>query len=236
MAAGRPMAPEIIEGIPTIELLTELKRRHQVLSRPPTRVAMLGPPCVGRQTQADAFRRAFGVCKISSADLFRPPAEDATGTKDDQAMAALTTLLKRPQCRRGFVLEGFPSTVVQADRLQKLLEEQKLPLQHAVFLDAPEEALLGRCKGRMVHEASGRRYHDEFKPPHEDGVDDFTGEKLVRPPVEDEKFREKLEKYKHDADLLRTFYDRSGMTRSVSAAAGTEEVAATVAAAVDGAS
>merc|ERR1719166_932603 len=135
--AGRGLAPEDLETLPTAELLNELKRRHQLLSRPPARVAVLGPPCAGKRTQAEALRRAYGICRVSGSDLL---AADGEGSPDDRAVSALMTLLSRPQCRRGFVLEGFPTTVAQAKTLQETFERAgKEPLGHAIFLEAPEE-------------------------------------------------------------------------------------------------
>merc|ERR1719188_573527 len=97
------LAPEDLEGVPTIELLNELKRRQSVLSRPSTRVALLGPPCVGKRTQAEAFRRAFGVCRVSGADLLAAAEEGAPSApaplSDELAVGTLAKLLDRPQCR-----------------------------------------------------------------------------------------------------------------------------------------
>lgn len=229
MAQARPLAPEDLEGVPTIELLNELKRRHHLLSRPRTRVAVLGPPCVGKRTQAEALRRAFGICRISSRDLLGQPnsgdGASSSGSSDERAMANLRTLLDRPQCRRGFVLEGFPFTASQAQRLQETLEERQTPLDAAVLLDAPEESLLERCRGRLLHAPSGRLYHDISKPPLDDGLDDFTGEALQRPEFSTEKFREELARYKADEALLRTFFAQKGLLREINGAGSAEEIA-----------
>mmetsp|Transcript_62963 Transcript_62963/g.111898 ORF Transcript_62963/g.111898 Transcript_62963/m.111898 type:complete len:235 (-) Transcript_62963:61-765(-) len=232
MAGGRMLAPEDLEGVPTIELLNELKRRHHVLNRPATRAALLGPPCVGKQVQAEAFRRAFGVCRIPVAELLQNSA-GASGSVDDRALTAVASYLERPQCRRGFILEGFPTTVVQAERLQRLLEKQEVPLQHAIFLDASEEQLLERCSGRLIHPATGRRYHDQFRPPLDQGVDDFTGEALIRPEFDAAKFQKNLASYREDGGLLHQFFSRAGLARDVSAAGSADEVATRVTSVVD---
>lgn len=233
-APARMLAPEELEGIPTIELLGELKRRHNVLNRPPTRVAMLGPPCVGKFTQAEQFRRAFGVCRIPASELLAEGAS-SSGSVDERVVSALTKYLERPQCRRGFVIDGFPTTVSQAERLQAALEKKKVPLQHAIFLDAAEEQLLERCSGRSLHPTSGRRYHDQFKPPIDEGVDDFTGEALTRPPADVEKLKEGIARYREDGGMLREFFRRSGLARDVMATNTADAAASAVVDAVEAA-
>jgi len=221
----RGVAPEELEGVSTHELLNELKRRHSVFSRPPLHAAVLGPPCVGKSTQAEAVRRAFGVCRVTLADLYK---EDTSGTasgSDERAFKHLEVILDKPQCRRGFVLEGFPQTAAQAQRLQSSLK-RRTPLEHVVVLDAPEEILQERCRGSLVHEASGRHYHDKFKQPFDEGLDDYTGEALVRPPNKEAQLPQNLERYKADADLLHQFYTKTSIVRNVDATGSIEEVGA----------
>mmetsp|Transcript_10688 Transcript_10688/g.26716 ORF Transcript_10688/g.26716 Transcript_10688/m.26716 type:complete len:235 (-) Transcript_10688:29-733(-) len=228
--AGRPVPPEALETVPTAELLNELKRRHHLLGRPPVHMALLGPPCVGKRTQAEALRRAFGICRISGSDLLAAGAA-AGGSSDEGAISALTDLLDRPQCRRGFVLEGFPTTAMQAKRMQESLERQGKPsLGDVVFLDAEEGALLERCRGRMLHEASGRLYHEQFKPPAEGCVDDFTGEPLTRTSHDQADFQSKCNKFREDVGLLKEFFKRTGLsTHEVNATAGGDVVSAAIA-------
>lgn len=143
--AGR-VSPEDLESVPTAELITELKRRHQLLNRPPKNVAVLGPPCAGKRSQADALRRAFGLCRLSlrqvEADgdavplgrrahgLGIPSKSDEDGSivirfssifihveRHESSRGKLKESLQRPECRRGFVLDGFPRTVAQAIRV-----------------------------------------------------------------------------------------------------------------------
>lgn len=218
--AGRTLPPEDIENIPTVELLNELKRRHAVLSRPPIRAAIVGPPCIGKRTQADAFRRAFGVCHVRAADIFRESgqASSDSGSADDRALTALSRFIDRPQCRRGFILEGFPSTAAQADGMQTKLQEMGVPLEHAFFLEASQDALQDRCRGRSMHERSGRRYHDEFKPPMDSNVDDYTGDPLVRKPFDEEQFTKDYGKHCESVEHLKEFFKRAGIARDIDAA------------------
>eukprot|EP00927_Polykrikos_kofoidii_P023001 TRINITY_DN21307_c0_g1_i1.p1 TRINITY_DN21307_c0_g1~~TRINITY_DN21307_c0_g1_i1.p1 ORF type:complete len:264 (-),score=43.80 TRINITY_DN21307_c0_g1_i1:81-818(-) len=221
MAKGR-LAPEDLERVSTAELLGELRRRHEVLSHPPTRVAILGPPCVGKQTQAEALRRGMSICRLSAPELFE--GDDTPGSADDRAVGKLVELIDRPQCRRGFVLEGFPQTATQAQKLDEVLAKRNVPLHHAIFLDAPEDQLLARCEGRLLHEASGRVYNEKFRPPVAAGVDDFTGDALTRPPHDVSKFQKNVEEYHSNAKFLKIFYDRAGLTRNIGAEGAIEDV------------
>eukprot|EP00928_Gymnodinium_smaydae_P011171 TRINITY_DN14152_c1_g6_i1.p2 TRINITY_DN14152_c1_g6~~TRINITY_DN14152_c1_g6_i1.p2 ORF type:complete len:268 (+),score=69.59 TRINITY_DN14152_c1_g6_i1:40-804(+) len=243
MAGQRGVAPEDLESLPTSSLLAELRRRHEVLGAPPTRLALLGPPCAGKRTQAEALRRALGVCRITGDDLQRISAAAAAEgggaqlTADERAVAAVESMLARPQCRRGFVLEGFPQTVAQAARLKEVLDKRGAPLEHAVFLEAPEDQLHERCSGRLRHEASGRQYHERFRPPAEAGIDDYTGEKLSRPCYDATEVGKRLQEYASSSSLLRTFFDRERLTRPIGVAgtASAEEVTTGILAAVRGA-
>jgi len=207
----RILGPEELGGVPTLELLNELKRRHNVLSRPPLRAAIVGPPCVGKHTQAELLRKNFGACHISAAELFG--GSNASG--DAGALEALEAKLGEPRCRRGFVLEGFPSTVAQGDRLKGLLDKLGRPLDHVVFLDADQDVLGDRCKHRMVHQGSGRRYNMKFAPPQTEGVDDYTGEPLSSPPHNEAEFSSTLEKSNQDTNMLAQWFAKLGIMRAV---------------------
>jgi len=213
--------------VPTIELLNELQRRHEALSRPPLRAAIVGPPCAGKYVQADAIRRAYAVCRITRDDLVDPEKGGSVG--DQPAMSTLKSILEQPQCRRGYILQGFPSTTAEAERLKRSLEQQKVPLEHVVFLEAEEEALLERNKGRHIHDASGRRYHEVSKPPIEAGKDDYTGEPLSRRSLEEADFQKALSEYRDAYRPLHKFFDKLGLARQVDASGKAEEVGKAVA-------
>eukprot|EP00746_Dinoflagellata_sp_MGD_P149102 gnl/MRDRNA2_/MRDRNA2_81177_c0_seq1.p1 gnl/MRDRNA2_/MRDRNA2_81177_c0~~gnl/MRDRNA2_/MRDRNA2_81177_c0_seq1.p1 ORF type:complete len:236 (-),score=41.38 gnl/MRDRNA2_/MRDRNA2_81177_c0_seq1:236-943(-) len=207
----RVLGPEELGGVPTLELLNELKRRHNVLSRPPLRAALVGPPCAGKHTQAELLRRDFGACHISAAELFG--GSNASG--DAGALQVLEAKLEEPRCRRGFVLEGFPTTVAQADGLQTFLGKIGRPLEHVVLIDAELDTLTERCKHRLVHQASGRRYNTKFAPPQTEGIDDFTGESLSASPYNEAEFSAQLQKSKQDTGMLRQWFDKIGIVRPI---------------------
>lgn len=222
-----PPSPEDLESVPTIEMLNELKRRHGILSRTPTRAIVLGPPCSGKRMIADHMRRGWGVCHITAADV-KGAAEKAAsagmkGSADDRSISAVLDFLDRPQCRRGFVLEGFPSTAVQAQRLHAELEKRKTPLEQALVLEAPEETLLERCRNRLFDEKSGRRYNAESKPPMEAGVDDYSGAKLVQK-HSDESFRSDAAQYGENAGHVLEYFARAGLAYSLPVTGSMDEV------------
>jgi len=222
------LAPEDLEGVSTAELLTELKRRHHVLSRPPARIALLGPPCVGKSTQAEAFRRGFGVCRISADEVLKAAAESKGASNDEKVVSVFTDMIKQPQCRRGFVVEGLPQSVPQAQRLQEALEQRGTPLMHTVFFDAAEDVLLERCAGRWVHEPSGRLYHEQTKPPGQEGLDDFTDEKLTPLKMPDEEFRKQADIFRKSSANLREFFSRSGLLKDIDANLSADQVASSL--------
>mmetsp|Transcript_41200 Transcript_41200/g.62243 ORF Transcript_41200/g.62243 Transcript_41200/m.62243 type:complete len:236 (-) Transcript_41200:80-787(-) len=220
----RPIAPEALETVPTSELLNELKRRHTLLSKANAYTALIGPPCVGKRTQAEALRRTYGICRISGEDLL------AAGKSDDAAISKLMELLERPVCRRGYVLEGFPQTAMQAKRLEEVLaKNDRPPLQEAIFMDAPDELLMERCKGKIVHEASGRIYHEQFKPPADGVKDDFTGEPLTQVPFAEAKFGDSCSKFRENVDLLKQYFSKTKVrTHIVDASAGGDVISGAI--------
>ena len=97
---------------------------------------------------------------------------------DDIVIGIIKDNLKRPDCRKGFVLDGFPRTVQQAEALDQMLKEDGTKLDKVVSLEVADELLVERITGRMIHKASGRSYHKKFNPPKVEGKDDATGEPL----------------------------------------------------------
>lgn len=99
---------------------------------------------------------------------------------DDIVVGLIEEAVQRPECRIGFVLDGFPRTLPQAQKLDEMLHKRGASIDNVLNFSVPEEILVERVTGRLVHPASGRSYHEKFHPPKKPGVDDVTGEPLIR--------------------------------------------------------
>ncbi|MCC5887360.1 MAG: adenylate kinase [Gammaproteobacteria bacterium] len=181
------------------------------------RIILLGAPGAGKGTQAQFITERFGIPQISTGDMLRAArkAETALGKKADSYMSAgelvpddlIIALVKEriaeADCAKGFLLDGFPRTIPQA----QALEDAGVDIDHVIEIDVADEEIVKRLSGRRVHEGSGRVYHIEFNPPQREGVDDVTGEPLVqRVDDREETVRKRLEVYQEQTRPLVAFY------------------------------
>ena len=181
------------------------------------RVILLGAPGAGKGTQAEFICERYEIPKISTGDMLR--AARAAGTPlgqeadrymsagdlvpDDLIIALVKERISESDCARGFLFDGFPRTIPQAEALQ----EAGVAIDHVLEIDVEDEEIVRRLSGRRVHEASGRIYHLEFAPPKQDGVDDVTGEALVqREDDREETVRRRLDVYHEQTRPLVDFY------------------------------
>ena len=167
--------------------------------RPPLRKGirgvLLGPTGSGKGTQASGLMEHFCVCHLATGHLLRAEVSKDTPlgreikavihagklVGDDLVLRMVDDNLNRSDCKNGFLLDGFPRTVAQAQELDILLSERKEPLNAVIEFGVDDHALLvNRVCGRWFHLASGRSYHEDFQPPKMPGLDDITGEPLVR--------------------------------------------------------
>ena len=183
------------------------------------RIILLGPPGAGKGTQAESIVGAFGIPQISTGDMLRAAVKAGTTlgllvktvmesgglVSDDIIVDLIKERIQDRDCRRGFLFDGFPRTLAQAEALRC----NGISVTHVVEIDVPIEEVVVRLSGRRVHPASGRIYHVRFNPPHTEGKDDVTGEDLVqRDDDREETIHRRLEVYSEQTVPLVNYYAR----------------------------
>lgn len=183
------------------------------------RVILLGAPGAGKGTQAQFIKEQFGIPQISTGDMLRAAVKagtplgieakkvmDAGGlVSDDIILGLVKERIAQDDCINGFLFDGFPRTIPQAESLV----DQGVDIDYVVEIDVADEEIIKRMSGRRVHPASGRVYHVEYNPPKEDGKDDETGEPLLqRDDDQEETVRKRLEIYESQTRPLVEFYNQ----------------------------
>lgn len=181
------------------------------------RLVLLGGPGAGKGTQALRLMKSFNIPQISTGDMLR--AAIAAGSElglsakkimdsgqlvsDDIMIALVKDRLKQDDCRHGFLLDGFPRTIPQAEALKMA----GIQLDHVIEIAVNDDEIVKRISGRRVHPASGRIYHVEYNPPKQAGLDDVTGDSLVqRDDDREEIIRKRLEIYHEQTEPLIDYY------------------------------
>eukprot|EP00922_Rhytidocystis_sp_ex-Travisia-forbesii_P039041 GHVS01058135.1.p1 GENE.GHVS01058135.1~~GHVS01058135.1.p1 ORF type:complete len:264 (+),score=32.34 GHVS01058135.1:189-980(+) len=238
-----------LDGFSTLELLSELKRRYSCLSKPEKRFVFVGAPGSGKGTQSSTLEREYCLCHVSTGDLLREAVKeqskhglmakarmDAGELVDDEiVLPMLEEKINTPECRRGFILDGFPRNVNQANSLQSMLSRHNQQLDGVVYFDIEEEELKRRVCGRRVHVPSGRLYHTEFKPPRNPGIDDVTGEPLIHRKDDNElTLRQRMKAFRSETLPLVDYYSRLGLLHQLDAKKPSAEVKADLFAVVEG--
>lgn len=191
---------------------------HSLLGVRCMRLILLGCPGAGKGTQAKLITEKFHTPQISTGDILREAIQkgSALGKKvkeivesgqlvpDDIVIELVKERLKQPDCAKGFLLDGFPRTVAQAEALQQIT-----PIDFVIDIDVPEDEIVNRLSGRRIHLASGRIYHLQHKPPRVPNTDDVTGESLIQRPDDlEETVRKRLQVYQTQTSPLRHYYER----------------------------
>jgi len=200
---------------------------------------LLGPPGAGKGTQANKLIDRYNVCQLSTGDMLREAitkqteigleakAVIASGklVSDEIVVNLIRENMDKPACKNGFLLDGFPRTQVQAEKLDNLLEERKQKLDAVIEFKIADSLLVKRITGRLIHKASGRSYHEEFHPPKVEMKDDITGEPLERRPDDNaEALVKRLESYHTLTSPLVSYYSNKGLHQEIDAAQPSEKV------------
>jgi len=182
------------------------------------RLILLGGPGAGKGTQANFIKERYEIPQISTGDMLRAALKKGTplGLKakdymdagklvpDDVIIGLVKERIKQADCQKGFLFDGFPRTIPQADAMK----EAAVPIDAVVDINVPDEEIIKRMSGRRVHLASGRTYHLIFNPPKEPGKDDKTGEPLIqRDDDQEETVRKRLDVYHAQTEPLVAYYN-----------------------------
>jgi adenylate kinase len=180
---------------------------------------LLGGPGAGKGTQANVIKEKYGIPQISTGDMLRAAVKagtdlgkkakeymDAGGLVPDEVIIGLVKeRIQEPDCEKGFLFDGFPRTIPQADAMK----EAGVPIDAVVDIDVPDEEIIKRMSGRRAHLASGRTYHIIYNPPKVEGKDDVTGEPLVqRDDDKEETVKKRLDVYHQQTEPLIDYYKK----------------------------
>jgi adenylate kinase len=181
------------------------------------RLILLGPPGAGKGTQATFIKEAFGIPQISTGDMLRAAVKAGTPlglaakkvmdsgalVSDDIIIGLVQERLRETDCERGYLFDGFPRTIPQADAMK----DAGVRIDHVLEIDVPDAAIVERMSGRWVHLPSGRTYHVRFNPPRQAGLDDETGEPLVqRDDDREDTVKKRLAVYHAQTEPLVAYY------------------------------
>ncbi len=183
------------------------------------RLILLGPPAAGKGTQANFIKERFGIPQISTGDMLRAAVKAGTPlglaakrvldtgrlVSDDIVIGLVKERLKQPDCRNGYLFDGFPRTIPQAEAMRK----SGIDIDFVLEIDVDDDRIIERMSGRRMHSASGRTYHVKFNPPKVAGTDDVTGEALIqRDDDREETVRKRLQVYQQQTRPLVDYYSR----------------------------
>ena len=217
------------------------------------RLILLGPPGAGKGTQASFIKEKFGIPQISTGDMLRAAVKTGSplGLKakavmdsgalvsDDIIIGLVKERITEADCANGFLFDGFPRTIVQADAMK----DAGVKIDYVLEIDVPFEAIIERMSGRRSHPASGRTYHVKFNPPKVANVDDETGEALIqRDDDKEETVKTRLDVYSAQTRPLVSYYSdwaqrdpaNAPKYRAISGTGSVEEITARALAALAG--
>lgn len=194
------------------------------------KIIMLGAPGAGKGTQAKRIAAKYGIPHISTGDIFRANIKNGTelGMKaktymdagglvpDEITIGMLLDRIHQADCENGYVLDGFPRTIPQAESLTKALKEMGESIDYAVNVDVPDENIISRMSGRRACLSCGATYHIQYNPPKKEGVCDACGQPLVlRDDDKPETVQKRLEVYHQQTQPLIDYYKKEGVLAQV---------------------
>jgi adenylate kinase len=213
-------------------------------------LVLLGPPGAGKGTQAKRIEERYGLVQLSTGDMLRAAARcgSALGRQaaevmeagqlmpDDIMIGIISERIGQPDCANGFILDGFPRTVAQAEALDRMLEKVGLKMDHVIELEVDDDVLVERIAGRFSCARCGAGYHDNFQRPRAEGRCDVCGstEFKRRPDDTEETVRNRLAAYYAQTAPILPYYRRAGVLETVDGMAGIDDVTEQIMSILDG--
>jgi len=202
-------------------------------------MVLLGPPGAGKGTQAKMLIEKYGIPQISTGDILRENLKNQTElgmqakkymdagklVPDEVVIGIIDNRLKENDCQKGYMLDGFPRTVAQAEALDKILSSRNSGIDHVISIDVPREDLLARLTGRRTCRQCGQGYHVIFDPPKKEGVcDKCSGELYQRDDDNEATVASRLEVYANQTQPLIDYYQNKGLLRPVNGQGKIQEI------------
>ena len=203
------------------------------------KIMLLGPPGGGKGTQAKFIEQKLNIPQISTGDMLRENVKNKTSlgldaksymekgelVPDNLILNMMQNRLIQDDCKTGYILDGFPRTIPQAEGLNILLEKIKQELDMVILLNLDDDIIVKRMSGRRVHPASGRVYHIEYNPPMKNNKDDVTGENLIiRADDQEETVRNRLKVYRNQTAPLIDYYLKKSILKKINADGAIDEI------------
>jgi adenylate kinase len=209
-------------------------------------VILLGPPGSGKGTQAKRFEQRCGIRHLATGDMLRAVTSSSSEfgrrvkeimdsgqlVPDDIIIDMIAARIAEPDCRDGFILDGFPRTVPQAQALDDMLAQRRLGIDHVILIEVNDAALIDRLSGRFSCAKCGASYHERYNRPRVEGVCDICGSRefVHRPDDRPEAVRARFEVYRRQTEPILPYYRARSLLRVIDGMAGIDNVTAQVAA------